>query len=193
MMRFVKIGAASILALLAATTASAFAAGATLPEDGSVLDFVKLVWDAFSKGQSLYAGSIALFGAMVLAKRYAPGKAGAWLHTDVGGALTALVMSFAASMASSLAGGAGVTLAMVKAATMIAVGAAGGYSLIKKLIVEPILKPMAAKAPKWAQPLFAIVFWFFDKKSPIEKAEAAGEAAVKADPAKGIGTPTEIE
>lgn len=193
MKRFVLIGSAFLLALMGITTATAFAAGATLPEDGSWLDFVKLVWDAFSKGQHLYAGSIALFAAVVLAKRYAPGKVGEWLHTDVGGAATTLLMSFAAAMASSLADGAGITWAMTKAATLIAIGAAGGYSLIKKLIVEPLLKPLAAKAPKWMQPVFALVFWFFDRKTPVEKAEAAGEAAVKAAPAPGVGKVTEIE
>lgn len=186
MMRFAKIGSLCVLALMFSMTASAFAAGATLPEDGSWLDFAKLVWDAFSKGQHLYAGSIALFAAMVLLKRYAPGKVGDFVHGDVGGPLTVLVMSFAASISSSLADGSGLTLAMAKSALAIAVGASGGYTLLKKLIVEPLLKPLAAKAPAWAKPIFALVFWFFDQKSPTEKAEAAGETAVKAAPGEGV-------
>lgn len=197
MQRIIKIFSLALLTLLGCFTATALAAGAATPGDESLLEMAKPIYDAFVHGQKLYAGMLALVLVIAAMKRYAPGKVGAWLQTDIGGALTTLVMSFAGAMATSLAGGVGVSFAMVKAAAMIAVGAAGGYSLIKKLVVEPFLKPLSKKAPAWAQPIFAVVFWIFDKKSPVAEAEAAGEAAVKADPGKGVeavaGKPTEVE
>lgn len=193
MKNFVRTGAIALLTLVGAFTATALAANAAAPEDGSWLDLLKPVWDAFANGKKLYAGSLAVFAIVALARRYAPGKVGEWLHGEIGSPLTTLVLSFAGTMAASLADGSDISLAMVKSAAMIAAGAAGGYALIKKLIVEPILKPLAEKAPAWLKPAFALVFWFFDQKSPTEKAEAAGEAAVAAKPAEGRGKITEID
>jgi hypothetical protein len=136
---------------------------------------------------------LALVLAVAAAKRYAPGKVGAWMATDVGGTATTLVMSFAGALATTLSTGGGVTWAMAKSAGLIAVGAAGGYAMIKKLVIEPFLKPLSKKAPAWAQPIFQIVFWIFDRKTPVEKAEVAGEAAVVAKPAPGRGKITEID
>ncbi len=68
--------------------------------------------------------------------------------------------------------------------------------MFKNLIIEPLLKPLAAKAPAWMQPLFQLVFWVFDKPSAVATAEAAGKAAVAAAPGAGIaavaGKPTEV-
>lgn len=197
MTSYLKIFALSLLALLGVFTATAFAAAAAAPESESLLEMLRPVWEAFSQGKQLHAGMLALVVVIAAMKRYAPGKLGVWLATDIGGALTTLGMAFGASMAAATVDGAGLSAAMVKSALGIAVGAAGGYSLVKKLVIEPFLKPWSKKLPAWTAPIFAVVFWFFDKKSPVETAEAAGDEAVAKKPAEGVksvaGAPTEVE
>ncbi len=181
----VKVGAVAILAFLGVFAATAFAATAVVPAgDTSWVDMLRPVYDAFAHGQKLYAGMLALVLAVSLAKKYAPDKWG--LHSDIGGALVTLAGSFGTAMVTSLAGGVTFHWVMVKTASMIAVGAAGGYSLIKKLIVEPFLRPYAAKAPAWLKAPLAMILWIFDKPSPVAVAEAAGDKAVEAHPAGGI-------
>jgi len=59
--------------------------------------------------------------------------------------------------------------------------------------MEPILRPLAAKAPAWMQPIFNAVFWIFDHATgsdgaaAIAEAEKAGTAAVDAAPGPGVG------
>lgn len=186
-----RFGAGAVLAFLLAFTTMAFAATAVEPSNGSLLDYLKPVYDAFVHGHYMLAGMAALVFAVAVIKRYAPGVVGRWANRDPGSSVLVLLASFGTAMTASLAGGAGVTWVMLKAAAMIAAGAAGGYSLIKKVIIEPFLRPLAARAPAWAQPIFALVFWIFDKPSPVEVAEAAGDAAVEAKPAPGPGVKME--
>lgn len=179
------------------------AAGAT-GEEGSLLDLARPVWDAIMHGQYWLAASLALVVAVTLFKRYGhllSPKLAAFSHSDAGGALMTLLMAFGGALATGLAAvGVSATLSMAMAwtALKIALTAAGGYTLIRKLIVEPVLKPLAAKAPPWLQRILELVFFLFDKPQPIKDAEAAGDAAVAANPAGGLtGTigkpPTEIQ
>lgn len=187
-MRTIQVFSLAILAFLATFTATAVAAAATLPADVG-FDMLKPVYDAFVHGQKLYAGMLALVVAVGLLKRYAPsGKIRDFVQGDTGGSLLTLVASFAGAMATSLGGGVAVSWEMVKTATSIAVGAAGGYTLFKRLVVDPILRPLASKAPTWTQPIFALVFWMFDKPSPVAQAEAAGDAAVSAAKPNGVSS-----
>jgi hypothetical protein len=185
---------------LVAFVATAFAAGAVTSDDGSILELARPVFDSIMAGDYLAAVSLALVFAVALAKRYAPGKAGEWMHTDAGGALATFFMSLGGALATATMGGAPWQWGMLWMATQVAFFAAGGYVMVKKVIVEPLLKPLAAKAPMWAQPIFMLVFWIFDKKTAtasIEaKATAAGDAAVAAKPSTGVnsiaGTPTDL-
>ena len=79
----------------------------------------------------------------------------------------------------------GVTWAIARHALAIAVGAAGGYSLVKRLLI-PKIRWLASKCPAWAQPAFRMILWLFDAPDAVAKAEAAGAAAVKAKPSTGI-------
>lgn len=175
--------------MLVSFAATAFAAGAVVADDSSILDFVRPVWDAFASGHYIASGALALVLAMAAAKRYARGKFGAFIHSDVGGGLTMLLASFGATLAATTASSNAWHWAMLWSAGSIAVTAAGGYTLIKKLIVEPLLKPLADKYP-WMKPVLTIVFWFFDKPDAIKVAEAAGAAAVAAAPAPGAEAAT---
>lgn len=190
-----------LLVFLFSFTGVALAAGAAAPDDGSLLDLLRPVYDAFAGGHYPYAGMLALVLAVALLKRYAPAKFGIsdFVHGDVGGTLTTLLGSFAAAMAASLAGGAGVTLAMAKTASLIAVGAAGGYTMIKKLIVEPLRNSdwYKSRAPEWLKSIMQVAMWIFDKPSPVAAAEDAGQKAVDASPPTGtigvVGQPKDVE
>lgn len=178
-------------------SATAFAAGAVADPDSSLLDLARPVYEALSGGHYAYAGALLVILLVALTKRYL-GDRIAWLHSDAGGSLLALLASSAAALGSGLASpGAVITLSLLKSALLVGVGAAGGYAMIKNLIIEPLLKPLAAKAPAWTQPIFALVFWIFDKPSAIATAVKAGDTAVATHPATGVagvtGEPTDIK
>lgn len=192
-----RVFALAILIFLGMFTTAAFASSIAVPTDDSTIqEMLRAIVDAFQSGHKLYAGMIALSVAVIAVKKLAP----KWkaldqkVHTDVGGAVLTLAGSFAAAMATSMAAGTYTpTWPMARAALYIAIGAAGGYVLIKKLIVEPLLRPLAKKAPVWAQPILALVFYIFDKPTPVEEAEAAGAKAVEAKPAQGMGDVKDVE
>lgn len=177
----------------------ALAAGAAAPSttDGSLLDLAKPVYDAFMGGHYAYGAALLVVLMVALAKKYLGDKI-PWLHSDAGGSLLALLAAMSAAVAAGLATpGASITLALLKSSLLVGIGAAGGYAMLKNLIIEPLLKPLAAKAPAWMQPLFQLIFWIFDKPSPTETANAAGDAAVIATPGSGvdgvIGASTDVK
>jgi hypothetical protein len=192
-----RVIALSILIFLGMFTTAAFASSVAIPTDDSTIqEMLKAIADAFQSGHKLYAGMVALAVAVVAIKKLAP----KWkaldqkVHTDIGGAVLTLAGSFAGAMITSMAAGNySPSWPMARAALYIAVGAAGGYVLIKKLIIEPILRPLSKKAPAYLQPIFALIFYIFDKPTPIEAAEAEGQKAVEEKPATGMGDVKDVE
>ena len=179
---------ATIVAIVATIsfTGSALAAGAVAPDDGSLLDLARPVLDAVMSGQGWMAASLALVMVVALARRYAPGAAGDFIRSDAGGAVTSLLMSFGGATATALAATGGApTAAMLKTALGIALGASGGYVMLKKLAV-PALRALQAKVPAWARPILALLIWVCERPDAIGRAKAAGDAAVKAKPATGL-------
>lgn len=172
---------------------SAHAAQAVAPEDGNLLDLARPIFDEIMKGHYTAAAALALVLSVALVKKYAPGKAGQFVHSDPGGALTTLLMSFGGALATATMGGAAWSWGMMWTAGSIAFSAAGGYVLFKKLLVEPILKPLSKKTPMWMAPVWSIVFFLFDKKiseaEALKQATDAGAAAVAAKPATGVVPP----
>lgn len=182
---------------LVSFSAVAFAAGEAIPADGSALDLLTPVYEAFTHGNYILAGCLVVVAGVALAKRYGIVK------SEKGMIGLAFAGAFAATLSTSAAAG---TLAWssVWLAFKIGAGAAGGYAALKVLLVEPYLKPLQAKLPSWAQLPLSLVLWIFSKKAStptdgekqVAKAEAAGQAAVEAKPAPGaasvIGAPTEI-
>lgn len=172
----------------------------------SWLDLARPVYDAFAGHHPALGICLALVLFVALIKRYAGNTStfGAFIHGDAGGSLLVLVGSAATAAASTLGNpGASISLDLLKQALIVGVGAAGGYAMIKSLLIEPILKPLAARAPAWAQPLFSVVFWVFDhppgKDPAVVQATAitAGQAAVEAKPATGangiVGAATQVK
>jgi hypothetical protein len=171
--------------------ATANAAQNMAPEDGNLFDLARPIFDQIMAGHYVAAAAFSLVLSVALVKRYAPGKFGEFVHSDPGGALTTLLMAFGGALATATMGGAPWTWAMMWTALMVGVAAMGGYTAIKKLFVEPLLRPLMAKAPMWMQPLFALVMWIFDKPMAATKsAEAAGTVAVAENPGTGVAAVT---
>ncbi len=193
-MRAIRFISILILLFLGGFTAIAFAAGATVSPDASWTDLVTPVIDAFKGGDYPFAAALTLVLLVAIAKRYG-GTRFPWLASGKGNALLILIGSFAGAMATALAGEGTLTSGAAWTAFSIAIAAAGGYSLIKTLIVEPLQESAwyKTKAPAWAKSIIGVAVWVFNKPSPVANAEAEGQKAVDEKPATGAGKPTEIE
>lgn len=180
---------------------AAHAATAVASDDASIVDLARPVYDAFLNHQ--YGLMVCLLVILVVAlmKRYLGDKI-PFLHTDTGGSILVLVGATATAAGAGFATpGAHFTLALMKSALLVGITAAGGFAMLKNLLVDPILKPLAAKAPAWAQPLFSVLFFAFDHgtsaDATIAKAVVVGTDAVAAAPGAGsaavVGTPTDVK
>jgi hypothetical protein len=201
---YVVLGLVGVVSFAATAHAAATVASAT--DSQSLLDLLRPVFDAFLGKHYAFGASLLVVAAVALLKRASASVLGdklvAFLHGDAGGALLALLASGAGSLAVTLATPtATLSLTMLKTALVVGFGAAGGYAMIKALIVEPLLKPLAAKAPSWLQLPLNLLLWFFDKgdagAAALANAKAAGDAAVAAKPGAGLdavtGTPTDVK
>jgi hypothetical protein len=181
-------------AFLAVFASTAFAQGAST-DDGSILEIARPVLDALLTGRPGLAAALGLVLLAAIGRRYG-GRRFAFLNTDAGGALLVLVASFGGAAAAAIGGGAVWSLGLAWSAAKMAAASAGGYSLVKRLIVAPMLRPLRAKAPAWLRPVFDLVLWIFEKPDPVAEAVAAGDAAVKASPGAGaagvIGKPRDM-
>ncbi len=172
---------------------AAFAGNAVAPGDESILDMIKPVFDAVVHGQWWLGASLALILAVTALKRYAHKipkfgpKLSAAINGDIGQPITVLALSFGGAIATAAAAQGTVfvmSAALAWTALKVAVGAAGGYSLLKSLLA-PLIVKLGAKAPAWMKPLFDMVLWAFSKPTAVEKAEKAGDDAVAANPPTG--------
>ncbi len=182
-------------------TATAYAAGALTPDDGSLLDLARPVLDAVMHGQYWLGASLALVLLVTAFKRYAPaGKLQDFAHSDAGASILVLLLSFGGALATALlaAGTNAVSLALLWAALKVALGAAGGYALIKNLLVDPLMNTAwyQNSAPAWLKSVMMLLMWAFVKPTPTEVATDAGNDAVNSNPPTGAdgpaGTPTDL-
>ncbi len=186
----VQIGFLALIAL-GSFSATAFAAGAVDGTDQSLLDLLKPVYEAFKSGQYVAGCALGVILIVALLKKYAPGKLGRMVHSDAGGALTTFMVSAAGSIAAAAANSAW-KWSMLSQATIIAFAAAGGYAMVKKAIIEPLLasKWYQDKAPGWLRAAMSVVLWIFDKPASdatvIAESEKAGADAVTASPSQGV-------
>ena len=187
MNRFVKACIIFIATFLVSFTSVGVAFAAT--DDTQLMDMAKPLLDAVMHGQFALAGAMLLVLGVALARRYGA-KRFPFLHTDAGGSLLTLAGSFGGAVATALMAGAGVTTGLLWTALGVAATASGGYTLIKRLAI-PLLKKVLSKLPKALQKPFGLVLWMFESPK-VAAAEAAGDAAVAANPAKGLGTPDEL-
>ena len=76
---------------------------------------------------------------------------------------------------------------MVETALKIAATAAGGYTMVKHLVVVPYLTKLATKGPKWLHAPAELVLWVFQYTT--SDATAAALAAVTTMPTPAVGAP----
>lgn len=178
-------------AFVAAFAGTSFASQAGDGE--SILDVAKPVLDALLAGQPGLAAALALVLFAAVARRYGTARF-TWLASDAGGAAVVLIGAFGGAAAAALSGGASWSLALAWAALKNAFLAAGGYSMVKRLLVTPLLKPLRDKLPTWLRPVLDLVLAIFEPR--VAKAAAAGDAAVAAKPSTGaagvVGEPRDV-
>lgn len=178
---------------LGAFTATATVAQAAQENPESIVDIAKPVFDAVRDGNYPAAAALALVLLVAIVSRYAPW---AFFKSGHGKALLVLVGAFGGALGTGWLAGAPVAAATFWAALKVAVSAAGGYSLFKSLLV-PLLARFNSKLPVWLQPILALILAIFAKADPEEKAKAAGDKAVAANPPSGvtgvIGEPKDVD
>lgn len=187
-----------ILVFLVSFVGTAFAASSVTGDAGSLLDLAQPIFKAIMSGQYIYAAAAALVFLVAAARKYGAPKL-PFLGSKVGGALLAVVGSFAGAVATALAAGAALSWGMVTAAGSVAFTAVGGFVLLKDLLVKPVLRPLMEKLSmggplaKAAAVVLQMVLWIFDKPDPDKEAKAAGDAAVAAKPGEGVAAVVDIK
>lgn len=146
---------------------------------------VKPVYEAIMSGNYTLAAAMALVLAVAVLRKYGA-KRWPFLASDAGGSLLALLGSFGGAVGTALMAGAAISGGLLWSAAGIAFAASGGYTLVKRLLVDPVLKPLFDKAPGWLKPVLNLALWVFGRTTAVEDAKAAGAKAVAAKPAKGI-------
>lgn len=179
--------------LLAFTGTALAASAADVATDWSWLDSVRPVLDAVRGGNGWLAAALAIVLVVGLAKKFLAPRGGKWewLNGKAGGAIANGLLAFGGMLATAITAGTAPSWALALVALKVAIGAAGGFTLIKELAV-PVLRWIESKVPAfakpWVKPLFDLLCSLFEKPgaAAIAKAEAAGKAAVEAKPARGI-------
>ncbi len=191
-MRFVAAPLAAGTAGLA-FVGTAAAATELEPPGGSLLDLAKPIFEAVMSGQWALGAALALVLLVAVARRYLAPK-WSFLGTELGVALMVVVGSFGGALATAFAAGAGASGGVLWAALGIAVSAAGGWKLAKIALnqFEPWVLRQIEKLPAAGQTIaraiWSMLTWWLHKPGDAEiaKAEAAGAAAVTAQPSNGI-------
>ncbi len=183
----------------------AFAANAAT-EEQSLSEMMKVAYDAIVGGHYVAGVAFTLIVCVALLKRYSPGRLGRFVNGDAGGVLAAFVVSCAGAVATAtiaFKGWEGLTLALLYGSAKVAVFAAGGFVMFKRLIVEPLLASdwYNERAPAWLKMALRGLLWIFTKRNDgdavVKDAEAAGARAVADNPSGGVarvlGHPSEVE
>lgn len=175
---------------------TALAAGAIAPDDASLLDLARPVFDAIVHGQWWVAAASALILVVAAARKYAPTEGRfAWmgraLASTPGVMATTFVLSFAGATATALlalgASGA-MSWPLAKTALLVAVTAIGAWRALHSLATWAVATEFyKSKVPAWAQSLVAALLALIGSNA-IAKANAAGQKAVDAKPATGAAS-----
>ncbi len=178
----------------------ALAAGEATGPDKSLLDLAKPILDAVVHGQWWIAAMSALILAVSALKKYAPteGKFG-WVGRDLattpGVMAYTFVLSFAGAAVTALValGPSGVmSLAIAKTALLVAVAAIGTWRAVHEIATWFIGTAFYKNSvPAWAKSLIELALSLIGSNA-VDKAEAAGQAAVEAKPATGA-TPDDFK
>lgn len=181
------IGVGVSLACLAVCGHQVAAAATSLavPDEASVLDLLRPVYDALTGGQYTYGTLLLIVAAVALTKRFVPLP---WLHTDTGGSVLVAIGTTAAALAVSAAiPGTQLSIGAVSAAFKAGIMAAGGYVFIKNVIITPLLP----RLPAWLQKILTPILWVFDGSMKpgevaLKEAVAEGNKAILIKPSQGV-------
>lgn len=182
--------------VLVAFAGTALAASPLTPDDGSLLELAKPVLDAVKNGQGWLAAALAVMFLTALARRKLPDRfGGKFARGDFGGMVTAFVFAFAGAVATAATaeGFAGMTGALAFAGFKVAITAIGGFVALHKMATAFTATTWwKEKAPSWLRFAVELVLKLIGS-SAADKAKAAGDAAVKAKPATGMGSFTDVQ
>ena len=174
--------ALTILILLAAFTGTAVAAEAAAT-DPSATELAKSIFDAVMHGQWWAAAAFGVVLACAAARKYMPAAWKTGTKGDIIGVATAFLMAFAGAAAATLAApGAAMTWAVALMALKVGAAAIGGFTVLHKALGWLV---SWGKLPPWAMMILSVLAAIVGS-SALKKAEAAGDAAVAAEPPKGM-------
>lgn len=179
-----------ILIFIGAFTGTAVAADAAAAYDPSLSETAKAIFDAVMKGQWWVAASYGVILSVIGVRKLMPAAWKEGVRGDVVGTAAVFVLAFAGAVATvMLAPGATMTGAVALTALKIGVTAIGGYTVLHKIVGW-----MTAwgKLPAWAMSALRLVAMMIGSNA-IKKAEAAGTAAVIANPPTGVAGSNEVK
>jgi hypothetical protein len=110
--------------------------------------FLKTAYDAVMHRDYRLLAATILIGFVAVARKYGarvPGKVGAFVASDRGGAVLALGLALIGGAANALLAAQPLSLAMVGSAMYVAVLAAGGYALVKKADLMGLAKVVLSR------------------------------------------------
>ncbi len=173
-----------VLIFLGAFTGTALAADAMSAADPSLTDLMKTIFDAVMHGQWWAAAALVVMMAVAATRRYLlPASWKTGTKGDIIGTSAAFVMAFAGAIAAwAVAPGAVMGAGVLLTALKVGAAAIGGYTIIHK-----VLGWLTAwgKLPPWMMMILSALGALVGSDA-LTKATAAGEAAVIADPPKGM-------
>lgn len=178
-----------VLIFLGTFTGTALAADAVAASDPSLSETAKAIFDAVMHSQWWVAASYGVILSMVAARKFMPDSWKTGVKGDVIGTAVVFVLALAGSVAAVMAApGAAMTMAVALTALKVGVTAIGGYTVIHKAVGW-----LAGwdKMPAWATAGLRLLAMMVGSNA-VKKAEAAGAAAVAADPPKGMAAGDKI-
>lgn len=113
--------------------------GSSVPDPSDPSAFVAALSSAITAHRWSVLAALLVIALVWLARRYGPMK-WEWLRGDRGGAALALVGSILVTLATDIASGKSFSALWLMDALMLGMTAAGGYSVVRKLIA-PSDKP----------------------------------------------------
>lgn len=183
-----KFIASLILIFLGGFTGTALAAD--IASDPSTSEALRQIFEAVAHGQWWAAAAASVIGVCAAIRHYMPESWKAGTKGDMAGVALAFATAFAGAVTTwAVAPGAVMSLAVLLTATKVGAVAIGGFTVIHKVIGWLIAWD---KLPVPAVAVLKILASLIGS-SAVKKAEAAGRAAVVANPAPGMGAPREVE
>ncbi len=172
-----------ILVLLGAFTGTALAADVVAAADPSLSETARLILDAVMHSQWWAAAAYGVILACIGMRKLMPASWKTGVKGDVVGTALVFVLAFAGAIATvAVAPGAAMTTAVALTALKVGLAAIGGYTLIHKLTGWLATWD---KMPAWAMSVLRMVAMMVGSNA-IQKAEAAGAAAVVMTPSTGL-------